>query len=171
MSNIIAASTARSTEVDTSTCFCFSFIRETVCISNTAFYPAPGQISLDRVLLNISLHKIRNVFCWHVVLSLQYFLSYLTIYYPMISTYTCTAIFVLLRLIFSVPNHECKWGWWSGDGARYDFQCRGRPTYLNKSRTRAYCACSRCRRGLFGNFFSRSSFPLSFSLSLGDGPI
>ena len=48
----------------------------------------------------------------------------------------------------------------------------GRPANLDKSRARAYCACSRCGRGLFGHFFfSRLSFLFSFSLSLGDGPI
>ena len=31
----------------------------------------------------------------------------------------------------------------------------GRPTTLDFSRSRAYCACSRCRWGLFGHFFSR----------------
>ena len=40
----------------------------------------------------------------------------------------------------------------------------GRPTYLDGSRARAYCACSRCGRGLFGHFFSRLSFLFSFSL-------
>ena len=47
----------------------------------------------------------------------------------------------------------------------------GRPTNLDKSRTRAYCACSRCGWGLFGHFFSHPSFLFSLSLSLGDGPI
>ena len=47
----------------------------------------------------------------------------------------------------------------------------GRPTYLDYSRARAYCACGRCGGGLFGHFFSRLSFLFSFSLSLGDGPI
>ena len=46
----------------------------------------------------------------------------------------------------------------------------GRLTNLHDSRARAYCACSRCGLGLFGHLFSRLSF-LSFSLSLGDGPI
>ena len=41
---------------------------------------------------------------------------------------------------------------------------------LDCSRARAYCACSRCEWGLFGHFYSPLSF-LSFSLSLGDGPI
>ena len=30
----------------------------------------------------------------------------------------------------------------------------GRPTYLDNSRARAYCACSRCGWGWFGHFFS-----------------
>ena len=44
----------------------------------------------------------------------------------------------------------------------------GRPTSLTKSRARAYCTCSRCMWGLFGHFYSRLSFLLSFS---GDDPI
>ena len=46
-----------------------------------------------------------------------------------------------------------------------------RPTDLDYSRTRAYCACGRCGWGLFGHFFSYLSLLFSFSLSLGDGPI
>ena len=34
----------------------------------------------------------------------------------------------------------------------------GRPTYLDYSRARAYCACSRCGLGLFGHFFSLYPF-------------
>ena len=47
----------------------------------------------------------------------------------------------------------------------------GRPTNLDHSRARAYCACIGCGWGLFEHFFSRLSFLFSFSLSLGDGPI
>ena len=47
----------------------------------------------------------------------------------------------------------------------------GRPTYLDCSRARAYCACSRCGWGLFGHFFSHLSLLFCFSLSLGGGPI
>ena len=32
----------------------------------------------------------------------------------------------------------------------------GRPTNLDHSRARAYCACSRCGWGLFGHFFLSS---------------
>ena len=46
-----------------------------------------------------------------------------------------------------------------------------RPTNLDYSRARAYCACSRCGWGLFGHFFSHLFILFSFSLSLGDGPI
>ena len=33
-----------------------------------------------------------------------------------------------------------------------NFQCRVCSTYLDKSRARAYCSCSRCGWGLFGHF-------------------
>ena len=42
----------------------------------------------------------------------------------------------------------------------------GRLTNLDESRTRAYCSCSGCGWGLFGNSFSRLSFLFSFSISL-----
>ena len=45
----------------------------------------------------------------------------------------------------------------------------GHPTNLDYSRARAYCACGRCRCGLFGHF-SLSVISV-FLLSLGDGPI
>ena len=50
---------------------------------------------------------------------------------------------------------------------------QGRPTNLDNSMARAYCACSRCGGGggLFGHFDSPLSFLFSFSLSLRDGPI
>ena len=41
----------------------------------------------------------------------------------------------------------------------------GRPTNLDNSWARAYCACSSCGWRLFGHFFSRLSFLFSFSLS------
>ena len=47
----------------------------------------------------------------------------------------------------------------------------GRPTDLDCSRARAYCACNRCGLGLFGHFFSQLSLLFSVSLSLGNGPI
>ena len=51
----------------------------------------------------------------------------------------------------------------------------GRPTNLDNSRAKTYCACSRPRCGVggvcFGHFSSHLSFLSAFSLSLGDGPI
>ena len=47
----------------------------------------------------------------------------------------------------------------------------GRPTNLDNSKARAYCACSRWGWRLFGHFFSHLSFLTSVSLSLGDGRI
>ena len=47
----------------------------------------------------------------------------------------------------------------------------GRPTKMDNSRARAYCACSWCGWGLFGHFYSHLSFRFTFSLSLGDGPM
>ena len=41
----------------------------------------------------------------------------------------------------------------------------GRPTYLDDSRARAYCACTRCGWELFGHFFSSLSFLFFLPLS------
>ena len=62
-------------------------------------------------------------------------------------------------------------GWLGGGMVLGKLPVPGRPTYLDYSRARAYCACGGCRWGLFGHFFSHLSFLFSFSLSLGDGPI
>ena len=62
-------------------------------------------------------------------------------------------------------------GWSGGAMLLGKLPVPGRPTSLEKSRARAYCACSWCGRGWFGHFFSHLSFLCSFSLSLGDGPI
>ena len=62
-------------------------------------------------------------------------------------------------------------GWSGGAKVLGKLSVPGRPTSLDDSRARAFCACSRCGWGLFGHFFSHLSFPFSFSLSLGDGPI
>ena len=40
----------------------------------------------------------------------------------------------------------------------------GRPTNLDNSRTRAYCAYSRCGLGLFGHFFLSSIAATMFTL-------
>ena len=44
----------------------------------------------------------------------------------------------------------------------------GRPTGLDNSGARAYCAYGGCGMGLFGHFFSHLSLLFSFSLTLGD---
>ena len=62
-------------------------------------------------------------------------------------------------------------GWTGGAMVLGKLPVPGRPTNLDHSRARAYCACSGCGWGLFGHFLSRLSFLFSFSLSLGDGPI
>ena len=53
------------------------------------------------------------------------------------------------------------------------FSVPGRPTSLDDSRARAYCACSRYVPGwgCLDIFYPHLSFLFSFSLSLGDGPI
>ena len=51
------------------------------------------------------------------------------------------------------PKH-LKRGWSGGAMVLGDLPVPGPPTYLQYIRARAYCACSRCWRGLFGHFFS-----------------
>ena len=71
-------------------------------------------------------------------------------------------------------GHCCSpgsWGWSGGAMVLDKLPVPGRPTYLDYSRARAYCACSSCGWPWFGHFFSLLSFLFSFSVSLGDGPI
>ena len=69
------------------------------------------------------------------------------------------------------PSSVRKLGWSGGAMVLDKLPVPGRPTNLDHSRARVYCACSGCGCGLFGHFFSRLSFLFSFSPSLGDGPI
>ena len=62
-------------------------------------------------------------------------------------------------------------GWSGGAMVLGKLPAPGRPTNLNSSRARAFCACRRCGWGLFEHIFSHLSFLFSFSLSVGDGPI
>ena len=62
-------------------------------------------------------------------------------------------------------------GWSGGAKVLGKLSAPGRPTSLDDSRARAYCACCRCGWGLFGHFFSYLSFLFSLCLSLGNGPI
>ena len=72
---------------------------------------------------------------------------------------------------FPIPYILSKRGWSGGAKVLGKLLVLGRPTYLDCSRARAYCACSRCGWGLFGHFFSHLSLLFSFSFSLGGGPI
>ena len=72
--------------------------------------------------------------------------------------------------IFLTKNQNLKRRWSGGPKVLGKLIVPGRPTKLDNSRARAYCACSRCGWGLFGHFFS--CLFLSFlSPSLGDNPI
>ena len=73
-----------------------------------------------------------------------------------------------ISFLFSYIWHR---GWSGGAIALGKLPVPGRPTNLASSGARAYCACSRYGRGLFGRFFSHLSPLISLSLSLGDGPI
>ena len=50
------------------------------------------------------------------------------------------------------------------------FSVPRRPTNLDNSRARAYCACSRCGGGVVRTFFSLVYLFSFLSPSLGDGP-
>ena len=76
----------------------------------------------------------------------------------------------IFTLIYPFPPLSAR-GWLGGSKVLGKLSVLGRPTSLADSRTRAYCACSRCGWGMFGHFFSHLSFLFSFSLSLGDGQI
>ena len=77
---------------------------------------------------------------------------------------------------FTIPLEICyitkrgNRGWSGGAMVLGKHPVPGRPTNLGDSRARAYCACSRCGRGLFGHFYSPLSFLSSFSLFFGRRP-
>ena len=55
------------------------------------------------------------------------------------------------------------YGGWSGEAKVLGkLSVPGRPTSLDNSRARAYCACSRCGWGFVWTFFLYLSFPFSF---------
>ena len=83
-----------------------------------------------------------------------------------------STVVLLCELVFDHEDVNNTYKGWSG-GAKVlgKLPVLGRPTNLDYSRARAYCACIRCGWGLFGHFFSHLSLLYSFSLSLGDGPI
>ena len=64
------------------------------------------------------------------------------------------------------PDHPLSPMGWSGGAKVLDkLPVPGRPTNLAYSRARAYCAFSRCGRGLFGHFFSHLSLLFFLPLS------
>ena len=65
----------------------------------------------------------------------------------------------------SLPSTIAPGGWSGGAKVLGKRSVPGRPTSLDESRARAYCACSRCGWGLFGHFFPHLSI-LSFLLPL-----
>ena len=69
------------------------------------------------------------------------------------------------------PCPTIIWGWSGGAKVLINLQCRGVLlvwTIVGQGPTALALGAG---GGLFGHFFSRLSFLLSFSLSLGDGPI
>ena len=60
-------------------------------------------------------------------------------------------LILLISFFFSILHTD--WRGWSG-GAKVlgKLSVPGRPTSLDDSRAKAYCACSRCGWGLFGHF-------------------
>ena len=62
-------------------------------------------------------------------------------------------------------------GWSGGAKVLGKLSVLGRPTNVDNSRAGAYCACSRCVWGLFGDFFSLVYLFSFLSPSLDDGPI
>ena len=55
-------------------------------------------------------------------------------------------------VILSPTSHLAE-GWSGGAKVLGKLSVPGRPTSLNDSRARAYCACSRCGWGLFGHIY------------------
>ena len=79
--------------------------------------------------------------------------------------------FFLVYFVLKLGTTRARRGWSGGAKVLGKLPVPGRPTTLDYSRARAYCACSRCGWGLFGHVFSHLSLLFSFSLSLGDGSI
>ena len=77
----------------------------------------------------------------------------------------CLDIFTLLYIFFYFSR-----GWSGGAKVLGKLSVPGRPTSLDDSRARTYCACSRCGWGLFGHFFPSSIFSLFFLPLFGGRP-
>ena len=79
----------------------------------------------------------------------------------------------ILWQAIAVDFHTSMRGWSGGAKVLGKLSVPGRPTSLDDSRARAYCACSRCGWGLFGQFSLISLFflPLLGRGPQGEGPI
>ena len=67
---------------------------------------------------------------------------------------------------FKQHDFRRQWRWSGGAKVLGKLSVPGRPTSLDDSRARAYCACSRCGWGLFGYFFSHLTRLLGYGKSL-----
>ena len=76
-----------------------------------------------------------------------------------------TAVIEVTILLATIQHTRTKRGWSGGSKVLGKLSVPGRPTFLDNSRARAYCASSRCGWGLFGHFFCRLLFLSSSSLS------
>ena len=84
-----------------------------------------------------------------------------------INIYETFAISLKVHMPYTThpPLHNCGGGgggWLGGAKVLGKLPVPGRPTYLDNSRARAYCACGRCGWGLFGHFFLSSIASLFF---------
>ena len=75
-------------------------------------------------------------------------------YRVMVYTIRCMHTFMFFAAIFAKGNKyvQLDKGWSGGAKVLSKLPVPGRPTNLDNSRARAYCACSRCGWGLFGLF-------------------
>ena len=64
----------------------------------------------------------------------------------------CKKLIFFHLYIYKIGSQPINRGWSGGAKVLGKLPVPGRPTSLDYSRTRAYCACSRCGWGLFGHF-------------------
>ena len=62
------------------------------------------------------------------------------------------SIVSLTKSTLLIKSTAKNWGWSGGAKVLGKLPVPGRPTNLDYSRARAYCACNRCGWGLFGHF-------------------
>ena len=74
------------------------------------------------------------------------------------------------RIVPSSIDSLISRGWSGGAKVLGKLSVPGRPTGLDDSRARVYCACNRCGWGLFGHFFPSSIISLLFLPLFGRRP-